>query len=303
MIHRYDPTHYYNTFGPHEPALRVSDGDTIITTTLDARGRDAGMQELAERPNPLTGPFYIEGAEPGDMLRVVIEAITPNREYGWCGTTLAPHVVDAPYARELPEAGLAEWQVNAAENRATLVSPETHLGRLTLPLEPMLGCLGVAPARKQAISSSTSGPYGGNMDYRGLAVGTTAYFPVFEPGALLFVGDGHAVQGDGEIVGMGIEISMDVQFTVHLIKGRSIGWPRAEDAEWIMTMGNARPLDQALQHATTEMMAWLQTEYGLDVRGASILLGQCVRYEVGNVFDPAYTVVCKLARTMLPRYH
>ena len=212
-------------------------------------------------------------------------------------------MVDAPYARELPEAGLAEWQVNAAENRATLVSPETHLGRLTLPLEPMLGCLGVAPARKQAISSSTSGPYGGNMDYRGLAVGTTAYFPVFEPGALLFVGDGHAVQGDGEIVGMGIEISMDVQFTVHLIKGRSIGWPRAEDAEWIMTMGNARPLDQALQHATTEMMAWLQTEYGLDVRGASILLGQCVRYEVGNVFDPAYTVVCKLARTMLPRYH
>jgi acetamidase/formamidase len=281
----------------------VADGDTIVTTTLDARGRDAAMGELAGRPNPLTGPFYVDGAEPGDALRVVIERVTPNREYGWCGTTVAAHVVDAAYARELPEAELAEWKVCAAKGIAMLVSPETQLGRIVLPLEPMLGCLGVAPAGRQAISSATSGPHGGNMDYRGLAVGTTAYFPVYEPGGLLFVGDGHAVQGDGEIVGMGIEISMDVQLTVYLVKGWNIGWPRAENADWIMTMGNARPLDQALQHATTEMLAWLQSDYGLDARGASILLGQCVRYEIGNVFDPAYTVVCKVAKALLPLHH
>jgi amidase len=113
-------------------------------------------------------------------------------------------------------------------------------------------------------------------------------------GALFFIGDGHAVQGDGEISGTGIEISFDVEFSVRLIKGKAVAWPRAEDEQYLMVAGNARPLDQALQHATTEMVRWLQDDYDLDLRSASILLSQCVRYDIGNVFDPAYTVVCKI---------
>lgn len=173
------------------------------------------------------------------------------------------------------------------------------LRSLTLPLAPMLGCFGVAPAGGQAISTATSGPYGGNMDYRGFVTGATVYLPVFVPGALFFLGDGHAVQGDGEIVGTGIEVSFEVQFTVHLLKGKAIGWPRGENAEYCFTVGNARPLDQAVQHATTEMLHWLEEDYGLDALGAGTLLGQVVEYDLGNVFDPAYTMVCKVPRRWL----
>ncbi|HIE18274.1 TPA: hypothetical protein EYP75_00965 [Candidatus Bathyarchaeota archaeon] len=134
------------------------------------------------------------------------------------------------------------------------------------------------------------------MDYRGFVSEVTVYFPVFVEGALFFIGDGHAVQGDGEIVGTGIEVSFDVQFGVNLLKGKKIMWPRAENGEYIMTAGNARPLDQALQHATTEMIRWLQVDFGLEDRAAHILLGQCVEFDVGNVFDPAYTGICKIKK-------
>mgnify|MGYP000333047886 FL=1 len=134
------------------------------------------------------------------------------------------------------------------------------------------------------------------MDYRGFVSGVTVYFPVFAEGALLFMGDGHAVQGDGEIVGTGIEVSFDVKFTVKLLKNKKIMWPRAENEDYIMTVGNARPLDEALQHATTEMIRWLQEDFGLEDRAAHILLGQCVEYDIGNVFDPAYTVICKIKK-------
>ena len=299
MKHHVQPTRFYNAFGPYEPVLRVADGDTIVTTTLCARGLDARGEIVAERGNPLTGPFYIEGAEPGDTLQVQIDRAWPNREYGWTRTIVAAHVVDPAYVRELSEGDMARWQVDVEKGTATLIEPETPLGRLTLPLDPMLGCLGVAPVRHQAISSATSAEHGGNMDYRGLVSGVTVYFPVFEQGALLFCGDGHAVQGDGEIVGTGIEISFDVQLTVRVLK-KKIGWPRGENEKYIFTMGNARPLDQGVQHATTEMIRWLGEDYGLDPQSASILLGQCVEYDVGNVFDPAYTMVCKLAKRFLP---
>jgi acetamidase/formamidase len=163
----------------------------------------------------------------------------------------------------------------------------------------MLGCFGVAPPRGQAISCATSGPHGGNMDYRGFRQGVTVYFPVFVDGALLHVGDGHALQGDGEIVGTGIEVSFDVEITMRVQEGKQISWPRAEDEEFVMAVGNARPLDQALQHATTELIRLLEQDYGLDCRASSVLLGQCVRYDVGNVYDPAYTVVAKVEKRLL----
>jgi acetamidase/formamidase len=297
--HRFSPTHYYNTLGAHEPVLRIADGDTVITTTADAGGHDEHGNQVAERPNPQTGPFYVEGAEPSDTLALHFNRLAPNRDSGYSCTCVAAHVVDPEFVRELPERGRAEWRIDRAAWTATLVSPVTKLGHLTLPLDPMLGCFGVAPEHGQAISTATSGPHGGNMDYRGFRSGVTAYLPVFAPGALIFVGDGHAVQGDGEIVGQGIETSFEVQFTARVLKGKRIGWPRGESATHIFTVGNARPLDQCVQHATTEMLRWLQEEFGLDYTAASTLLGQCVEYDLGNIFDPAYTMVCKLNKRWL----
>jgi amidase len=297
--HHFSPTHYHLTLGSHEPVLQIADGDTVITTTVDAMGCDASGERVTTGGNPQTGPFYVGGAEPGDTIALVLDRLVPNRTRGLTSAALAANVVDPSFARELPQWSEAEWQVDVAAGTATLTRPKTALGALTVPLAPMLGCFGVAPGRGQAISTATSAEHGGNMDYRGFVAGVTVYFPVFVPGALIHIGDGHAAQGDGEIVGTGIEISFDVQFTVRLIKGKRIGWPRGENETHIFAVGNARPLDQALQHATTEMMRWLQADYGLDGTAASLLLGQTVEYDLGNVFDPAYTMVCKVAKKHL----
>ncbi len=292
---------YHNNFGPYAAAITVGDGDTICTATLDSRGRNASMTTVASSPNPLNGPIFVQGAEPGDTLAVEILSVRPNRTYGYSSTAIAAHIVDADAVASLPQRELAEWHVDAEAWTATLDNGPAALEGLVLPLSPMLGCLGVAPRGGQAISSATSAEHGGNMDYRGLVAGTTVFFPVFEPGALLFVGDGHAVQGDGEISGMGIEVSMDVCLRVRIVKGLKTRWPRGMSATSLFTMGNARPLDQALQHATTELMRWLDESYGLDATAASILLGQSIGYDIGNVFDPAYTVVARVERSLVER--
>ncbi len=302
-IHNFQPTVFYNTIGSHPPVLHIADGDTVITPTPDARGVDKDYQEVARRGNPMVGPFYVDGAEPGDTLVVYLERIDPNRATGWTRHVLAEMVVDFEYVHNLPVPQppneIIQWNIDPVACTASLVEPNPHLGNLTLPLKPMLGCFGVAPELEQAISTATSGNYGGNMDYNGFVAGTTVYFPVWEPGALFHLGDGHAVQGDGEIVGTGIEVSMEVQFTVKILKGKTIAWPRGENAEYIYTAGNARPLDQATQHATTEMLRWLVSDYGLDITSTSILMGQCVSYELGNMYDPAYTMVCKMPKRVL----
>jgi acetamidase/formamidase len=298
-VHQFIPTHYHTAIGSHPPVLEIEDGDTVETTTVDAGGHDFTGERVTPGGNPQTGPFYVRGAEPGDTLAVQLDYLYPNRDWGYTATTVAANVVDPWYVRELPDGGRADWRIDRERGTATLVKPETRLGELTLPLDPMLGCFGVAPPRGQAISTATSAEHGGNMDYRGFRSGVTVYFPVFVPGALLHVGDGHAVQGDGEIVGTGIEISFDVRFTVRVLKDKRIRWPRGENDEYIFTVGNARPLDQCVQHATTEMLRWLQEDYGLDPLGASLLLGQCVRYDLGNMFDPAYTMVCKVHKSLL----
>lgn len=300
-LHSFQPTRYYNSFGSHPVALRIRSGDSVETAAIDAHGVDALGRQAADKPNPLTGPFHVAGAEPGDTLAVRLDRLSPDRANGFSRDVLAADVVGARVALTLPEVQHIDWRIDPARGTAELTQPLQGLGRLSLPLAPMLGCLGVAPEGGQAISSATSGEYGGNMDYRGLRRGATVYFPVFVPGALLFLGDGHAVQGAGEVIGTGVETSFTVQLTVSLLKGKRAGWPRGEDAQSIFTLGNARPLDSALQHATGEMLAWLVADYGMDARSASTLLGMCVEYEIGNVFDPAYTVVCKLAKNVLGR--
>jgi acetamidase/formamidase len=302
--HHFSPTHYYNFLGSHPPAFHLNPGDTITTTTVDARGHDGNDNQITPPGNPMTGPFHVAGAEPGDTLVVHLDLLRTNRPTGWTRKMVAPNVVDPEYVPQMPwppiDDVLATWQVDNEAGTVTLIDPaDTAIGKLALPLAPMVGCFGVAPYGGQAISTATSAEHGGNMDYRGFVQGVTVYFPVFVPGALFFIGDGHALQGDGEIVGTGVEISFDVQFTLDLQKGRRIFWPRGEDDEYIFTVGNTRPLDQATQHATTEMLRWLQSDYGLDPVGAHILMGQCVEYDLGNIFDPAYTMVCKVPKRVL----
>lgn len=304
-VHNFTPTHYHTTIGSHAPVLRIADGDTVVTTTVDARGADSSGQRVTPPGNPMTGPFFVEGAEPGDTLVVQLEKLRPNRPHGWTRKVVAANVVDPGYTQFLPwqdEANsLATWAVDNDASTVTLIDPvDTKLGKWTLPLAPMVGCFGVAPVSGQAINTGTSGEWGGNMDYRGFTEGVTVFFPVNVEGALFHIGDGHAVQGDGEIVGTGVEISFEVQFTVHVQKGKKINWPRGENADYIFTVGNARPLDQCVQHATTEMIRWLQADYGLDALGAHILLGQAVEYDLGNIFDPAFTMVCKVPKRVLP---
>ena len=297
--HAFNPACFRNAIGAAEPVLTIADGDTVVAATIDARGFDRHGAQVAGPPNPMTGPFFVARAEPGDTLIVHIDRMTPSRDTGWTFAPLAPNVVDPAFAAKMPERGQHIWNIDREAGTVRLAEPPASLVDWSAPLAPMIGCFGVAPAGGQAISTATSGPFGGNMDYRLFGPGTAAHFPVAVAGALFYLGDGHACQGDGEIVGTGIETSFEIEFTVRVAKGRSIGWPRGETAEDIFTIGNARPLDQALQHATTEMLAWLGTDYGLDLTAASHLLGQAVRYDVANVFNPAYSVACRLSKRWL----
>ena len=298
--HHFEPQVYYNTLGTHPTAFKVAPGDRINTTTVDARGWNAAYEQVAVRGNPMTGPFFVEGAEPGDALVVHLETLRPNRPTGWTRAQIAANVVDPGFEPGFDdEVDLIDWAVDVERGTVRLDKPTKMLSALERPLEPMVGCFGVAPPGGQAISTATSSTHGGNMDYRGFVEGVTVYFPVAAPGGLFFLGDGHALQGDGEIVGTGIEISFDVTFTLDLVKGAQIGWPRAENESHIMTAGNARPLDQCVQHATSELVRWLEKGWGVDPRSTHILLGQCVEYDMGNVFDPAYTMVCKLSKEVL----
>lgn len=299
MVHRFTPRIYYNSFGKQEPVLKISPEDRVITTTADAHGYNEHMEQVALKDNPLTGPFYIEGAEPGDALAVHLEITRPNRNTGWSSSIFAPNVVEPSYVRNLPEKEYINWNIDPGKRTAEYIDPLTGSTVLVLPLLPMLGCIGVAPPKGQLISSRTSGEYGGNMDYRGFSEGATVYFPVFEEGALLYLGDGHALQGDGEPAGTGIETSFAVQFRVDLLKRKRIQWPRGERPEHIFTVGNARPLEQAVQHALSEMIRWLQEDYGLDMAVSSMILGQGAEFDLGNIFNPAYTMACKLKKSFI----
>jgi amidase len=298
VIHEFEPTHFHVAIGSHEPVLRVASGDTVRTWTVDSGGYDRNGEQITDGGNPQTGPFFVEGAEPGDTLAVRLDRIQPNRERGVAGTLIAPNVLDPGFQLGDAERELDFWTLDLERGTARLEEPPRGLESLEVTLDPMLGCFGVAPARGQAISTATSAQHGGNMDYRGFREGVTVHLPVFVAGALFHVGDGHAVQGDGEIVGTGIEVSLDVEFTLEVLK-KTIWWPRGENDEFLFAVGNARPLDQAVQHATSELVRWLRADYDLSYRAISVLLGQCIRFDLGNVYDPAYTMVAKVEKRLL----
>jgi amidase len=296
----FTPERFYNTFsGAHPPALTIKPGERIVTKTIDASGADWNGKQLTPGPNPQTGPFFVQGAEPGDMLIVTFDKIEINRNTAYSGGALAPYAVtpSSLLSRSERQAPRANWILDKAKGVARL--DNNDIGGIELRLRPMLGCVGVAPARKEAIATTTPGAFGGNMDYAGVNQGVKVMLPVNEPGALLFIGDGHALQGEGEVVGTGLETSMDVEFTVQLVKKSPIQWPRLENDTHVMVLGSERSLIEALQQATSEMHRWLMQDYGLSERGASLLMGQALEYEVANVVDPRFTMVAKMRKTTL----
>ncbi|HKB12573.1 MAG TPA: acetamidase/formamidase family protein [Vicinamibacterales bacterium] len=302
--HRFTPTAYYTTYSfAHPPALRIQPGDRVVTKTIDASGADSNGKTVSPGPNPQIGPFYVEGAEPGDALVVIIERLETNRATAYSGSLLAAYTVDpaAIAARVDREARRVTWTIDKARGVARLDQADVQPGGFELPLKPMLGCIGTAPARKEAIGSTSPGPFGGNMDYASMGAGVSLMLPVNEPGALLFMGDGHARQGEGEVAGTGLETSLDVEFRVELVKKKAIGWPRIETETHLMALGSARPLLEAFQHATTELQRWLTADYGLTERGAQTLMGQAAEYEIANVVDPNFTVVAKIRKALVPR--
>ena len=234
---------------------------------------------------------------------MTFEKIETNRKTSFAGSALSPYTADpqALLQRQPGQAPRVNWMIDKERGVGRLEGPDLMPSVMELPLRPMLGCVGVAPARKEAILSTVPGPWGGNMDYKGLNAGVKLMLQVNEPGALLFMGEGHGRQGDGEVVGTGMETSMDVEFTVDLIKKKTIGWPRLDNDEYIMILASARPLLEAFQHATTEMQKMLIADYGFNERGAAAFMGQAVEYEIANVVDPSFTVVSKIRKSFLRR--
>ncbi len=301
--HTFAPKTYYNTYShAHPPALRIKSGDRVITKTIDARGFDENGKQVGPGGNPETGPFYIEGAEPGDSIIVTIEKVDINRTTAWSGSLLAPYATtpQAIAGRTDREPRTLNWTLDKTKNIGTLVEPGILPDGYSLPLRPMLGCLGVAPNAKEAIRANTPGDFGGNMDYAHLGAGAKVTLPVFEPGALLFLGDGHARQGEGEVAGTGLETSMDVAFTVELVKKKPVRWPHLESATHIMVLGSSRNVLEAMQLASAELQRKLMEDYGMTERGAQTLMGQAAEYEVANVVDPAFTMVAKMPKALLP---
>jgi acetamidase/formamidase len=301
--HRLEPVRFWNVVGGHDPVLRVSAGDRIVSRTIDGDGFDEHNRMVAEEPNPLTGPVFVDGAEPGDCLAVRIERIVPNRLRGWSYRFLSPNVFEPDSLGLMPEVRqegqYIDWHIDLGGRTVTPVDLAGESPPPVLPLAPMLGCICTAPPHGQVITTLTSGTYGGNMDYPGIREGATIYLPVYETGALLSFGDGHAAQSDGEIGGVGVEVSMDVELTVDVVKSRRIAWPRGEDASWIFTLGNGRPLEDAFRSATTEMARWLIRDYAFSPLRLALLFGQTARYDIGNVCSPAYTIVCRVDKRYL----
>jgi len=301
--HEFVPKVYHNQFsGQIEPALRIKPGDTVHTTTVDAGGVDANGAHVAAGGNPLTGPFYVEGAWPGDTLVVRLNRVRLNRDTaGTYSDSVVLSALDPYYARDQKKVENFDstWKLERELGIAVLTKAPDRLKNFQVKLAPMLGCIGVAPPGAQAFRSGRLGNYGGNMDYNQIREGTTLYLPVFQPGALLFVGDGHAAQGDGELTGNALETSMEVEFTVDVAQGSGLDQPRAENDDYMMVMGIDNSLEDALRSATTGMSKWLAATYKLNTAEIAMVLGSSMRYDIAEVVDPQVNVVAKVSKNVL----
>src|SRR5882724_873358 len=297
----FEPTQFHRFFsGTIPPALHINPGDTVRTTTVDAGGRDASGKRRSNGGNPETGPFFVEGAMPGDTLVVKFNRIRLNRDSAGSGDRIVDSALNPGYVRDakFDDKFDSEWKLDRENGFAMLAKPSEHLKNYRVKLQPMLGCVAVAPPDKQTFRSGWLGAWGGNMDYNGLREGTTIYLPVFQTGAILFVGDGHAAQGDGELTGDALETSMEVEFTVDLIQGKSLG-PRAENDEYLMALGIANSMPEAVQRATTQLATWLEDDYKLNPSEVAMVLGFAIRYDVAELVDPHVNVAAKIKKSSL----
>lgn len=297
----FKPTQFVRLFsGSVKPVLHIRSGDTVITSTIDAGGVDANGKPRALGGNPQTGPFFIEGALPGDTLAIRIDRLHLNRDTAFSGGTIVPSALTGEYNRNAHYENFdSTWTLDREHGTAVLTHPTERLKNFRVETHPMLGCIAVAPARNEAFRTAWLGPWGGNLDYNKIREGTTVYLPVMQQGALLFVGDAHALEGDGELNGDALETSMDVVFTVHLIRGQSIDSPRFEDSEYLMASGIAGSLQEALQQATTELALWIEKDYKLSPNESNVVLGAAMEYDIAEVVDPQYHVVAKIRKSVL----
>jgi len=300
--HVFEPKEFHRQFsGAIPPALHIYPGDSVKTWSVDAGGRDAAGVRRSLGGNPETGPFYVEGALPGDTLVVRFTRIRLNRDTAMSGGSIAASALNPYYLANLKKVEKydSSWRLDREKGIARLANPTAKLKNYAVALRPMLGCVGVAPPGEMSFRTGFLGAFGGNMDYNQIREGVTVYLPVFKPGALLFVGDGHAAQGDGELTGDALETSMDIEFTVDVIRDKSPGGPRAENEEYLMAMGIAGSLTEALQAATTSMARWIESEYGLNPAEVASVLGTAMRYDIAEVVDPYVNVVAKVGKQAL----
>ena len=295
------------TYGVAPPVARLRSGDTLEVNTLDAFGNvlkgPGDTLSMVKGDNPLTGPFYIEGAEPGDTLAVKfldlqvdgdqgVGAFAPG--FGALNSSTYTPMLGAP----LPER-IWYYPVDHASNMATFHAHDSNFS-VQIPLHPFFGCIGVAPAGGEARSSIVPAENGGNMDAPEASVGNTLYLPVNVAGALLYMGDGHAAMGDGEVDGTAIEAPLRARLQVTVIKGRKIDWPRFENENSIMAVGITRPLDDALRVAFTQLVGWIHQDYGLSELDAYELLSKVAKIHLDEMVDPNYVVVASVDKKYLP---
>jgi len=300
--HDFVPTAFHRQFSAQTaPVLTIAPGDTVHTITVDAGGVDAAGVKRSAGGNPQTGPFYVETAMPGDILAVHITRLRLNRDWAGTDDALVESALNSRLAVMTKDNGKpVKWHLDVARGVATPESPDPHLAGYTVPLRPMLGCIGVAPGPSDAPApTGDSGSWGGNMDFNEIVEGTTVYLPVRNPGALLYVGDGHALMGDGEINGNALETSLDVEFTVDVLPGRRMSGPRVESATHIMAMGLSGSLDDAFRSATANMAQWLTEDYALTPSEVAQVIGTAAEYRISEVADRNSGIVLKIDKARL----
>src|ERR1700731_3689249 len=294
-------------YGISPSVARLAPRDILETKTLDAFG-DASQKPgdrlaLGKGDNPLTGPFFIEGAEPGDTIAVDFVSLEVNSSQGVGAFAPGFGALNSTDYTPMLQPALPErvwlYPIHSDQGTATFQAHDSNFS-VKIPLHPFLGCIGVAPAHGEARSSVVPAEFGGNMDASEASVGNTLYLPVNVPGALLYMGDGHAAMGDGEIAGTAIEVALLARVQVSVIKGKKISWPRFENNDSIMTVGAYRPLDDALRIAFTELVDWIHKDYGLSSLDAYELLSKVAKIHLDEMVDPNYVVVASIDKKFLP---
>jgi len=298
------------TFGGASPKHHIAPGTHIVSWTEDCF--DGAVRTAADLPskvmapghdNPQTGPFFIDGAAPGDTIAVHILTLEPARPYAVSAFFPGFGAIvgtdrTAMLAPDLPETSW-RYDIDAAKGVASSSSPDGK-HRWSVPLAPFLGCLGVAPSMSEVRSTIVPGPFGGNMDCPEVRAGNTVFLGVNVPGALLSFGDGHYAMGEGEIMGAAIEGAMRVEVYVELIKGQATPVPRIENADEIMFVGSGRPLEDAARVAFKSMVGWVRMRTGMTEMDAYQFVSQTSRAPIIQLVDPEYTVMVKLAKARLP---